>query len=128
MRGDTTMKNVEIKGLVFQIKAEEKGQQIWFHFQGRIFVMDKKPARSLPTEEEKKQKIHQKTLLSPMPGQIVKVFAEPGMKVRENQTLVVLSSMKMEYTVKAFGEALVKTVKVQEGDQVSAQEELVLFH
>ena len=124
------MRNIEIttENQCFQIKAEECNGHIWFHFNGRIFVVDRKPVKSLFVSEETKEIIEQKSMLSPMPGQIVKIFATPGMKVKENQTLVVLSSMKMEYTIKSPVKAVVKLIKVKEGEQVSAHQELVLFN
>ncbi|MDE0518196.1 MAG: acetyl-CoA carboxylase biotin carboxyl carrier protein subunit [Bdellovibrionales bacterium] len=64
-------------------------------------------------------------ILSPMPGEIVKIRVRPGQEVKENQTVLVLSSMKMEYTVKAPDKGFIKLVKVKEGDRVSADQELV---
>lgn len=124
-----TMRNIEVPegNQFFWIKAEEGNNHIWFHFRGRVFVINKKIVKKTSASEEKPEAIEQKSMLSPMPGQIVKVFVTPGMKVKENQTLVVLSSMKMEYTIKSPVKAVVKLIKVKEGEQVTAHQELVLF-
>ena len=124
------MRNIEVPigNQFFRIKAEERDDYIWFHFHGRVFVIDKKIVKKTSVSEEKPEAIEQKSVLSPMPGQIVKVFVTPGMKVKENQTLVVLSSMKMEYTIKSPVKAVVKLIKVKEGEQVIAHQELISFN
>lgn len=123
------MRNIEVsvENKYFRIKAEEWNNRIWFHFNGRIFAIDKQLVKKVSTFKEKQEIVEQKLVLSPMPGQIVKVFVTPGMEVKENQTLVILSSMKMEYTIKSTVEATVKFVRVKEGEQVAAHQELVLF-
>ena len=122
------MKNIEviIRDRLFYIRAEELHNQIWFHWKGRIFVLDKKK-RKLSASRKVKKASHENFILSPMPGQIVKVLVTPGKEVKENQTLIILSSMKMEYIIKSPAKAVVKYVKVKEGEQVAAHQELILF-
>lgn len=123
------MRNIELSvgGRYLRMKAEEGDGHIWFHFRGRIFVIDKKLVKKGFASKEKQEIVEQKLVLSPMPGQVVKVFVTPGMKVRENQTLIVLSSMKMEYIIKSPVKAVIKLVKVKEKEHVTAHQELVLF-
>ena len=118
------MRSVEITagGQAFQIKAEELNHHIWFHLNGRIFVMDKEQVKKSFVS---KKNWDEKFVLSPMPGQIVKILVTSGMEVKENQTLLVLSSMKMEYTLKAPDKGFIKSVKVKEGERVSADQKLV---
>ena len=137
-----------VKGQVFQIKAMEWKNQIWFHLNGRIFVLDKHIKDETPdpssahqrTEQISGQSSSQTTgqttgqtekhtgesfVVSPMPGQVVKVLAQPGMKVKENQTLVILSSMKMEYILKSEKNGVIKSVKTKEGETVLNNQVLV---
>ena len=123
------MENIEvtIRDRLFYIKAEELHNQIWFHWNGKIFVLDKKKRRSSASQKVKKAS-NENFVLSPMPGQIVKVFVTPGRQVEENQILIILSSMKMEYMIKSPAKAVVEYVRVKEGEQVTAHQELISFH
>ena len=126
--------DLTIKGEKIQIKAEELKGQIWFHVNGTIFVWDKKTTRAKASAKGPAQQTQQpappKTLnkgqvLSPMPGQIVQVFVRPQQTVKENQTLLILSSMKMEYVIRAPAGGVIKSIKAKEGAQVSAKELLI---
>lgn len=57
---------------------------------------------------------------SPMPGEIVKVLVEPGMRVKSGDSLLILSSMKMENTIAAAEDGTVQEVYVEEGQHVEA--------
>jgi 3-methylcrotonyl-CoA carboxylase alpha subunit len=57
-------------------------------------------------------------LTSPMPGLILKVLVKPGQKVRAHQALVVLEAMKMEHTIEAPHDGVVKVVHCKEGARV----------
>jgi acetyl-CoA/propionyl-CoA carboxylase biotin carboxyl carrier protein len=56
----------------------------------------------------------------PMQGTIVKVSVEVGQTVEAGQAIVILEAMKMENSVNAEKGGVVKTIKVAEGDAVSA--------
>ena len=116
---------VKHKGKNFFIKAERIKGQIWFHLKGQIFVLSSKTAPkkakgSFPLEEIKNTNI-----LSPMPGKIVQIPVAAGGAVEEGQTLLILSSMKMEYTVKSPGKGVVRSLNVRQGDKVSSDQKLM---
>ena len=52
---------------------------------------------------------------APMPGLILKVLVKPGQKVRAHQALVVLEAMKMEHTIEAPHDGVVKGRALQGG-------------
>ncbi len=58
-------------------------------------------------------------LTAPMPGLVLKVMARPGQKVKAHQTLVVLEAMKMEHSIEAPHDGVVKAVHCKEGGRVS---------
>ena len=62
---------------------------------------------------------------TPMPGKIVKIPVAEGDEVREGQTIIVVSAMKMESEYKSPGIGTVKKIFVQEGDAVEGQQPLV---
>ncbi|MEO8458717.1 MAG: acetyl-CoA carboxylase biotin carboxylase subunit [Chloroflexota bacterium] len=67
----------------------------------------------------------QQGLTAPMPGLVLKVLVKPGDAVRAHQTLVVLEAMKMEHSIEAPHDGVVKAVHCKEGGRVSNGELLV---
>ncbi len=65
------------------------------------------------------------TLASPMPGKVLSVLVEPGAEVIEEQPLVIIEAMKMEFTVKAPHDGRVRAVHYEQGDQVAVGDILV---
>jgi biotin carboxyl carrier protein len=57
-------------------------------------------------------------ILAPMPGKVLKVLVRDGDLVEARQALVVIEAMKMETTLAAETAALVKHVRVEEGQTV----------
>lgn len=57
-------------------------------------------------------------IVAPMPGKVLKVMVRDGNLVEAGQPLVVIEAMKMETTLAAESAALVKRVRVAEGDSV----------
>ena len=68
-----------------------------------------------------------KLLLSPMPGQVVKVCVQENQKVNTGDDLIILDAMKMENILKADKDAVVKKINIKENDTVSVDQELIIF-
>ncbi|AQG79142.1 acetyl-CoA carboxylase biotin carboxyl carrier protein subunit [Spirosoma montaniterrae] len=66
-------------------------------------------------------------LKAPMPGLIVGIGVEPGVPVKKGETVLILEAMKMENTIKAPADAVVKAIRVQKGDRVEKGQVLVEF-
>jgi biotin carboxyl carrier protein len=64
---------------------------------------------------------------TPMPGKVVRIPVKPGQKVAANDTLIVVSAMKMESEYKAGREAVVKKIMVNEGDTVKGNQPLIIL-
>jgi acetyl-CoA carboxylase biotin carboxylase subunit len=64
---------------------------------------------------------------APMPGKVIQMLVRPGEAVKRGQPLAVLEAMKMEHTLSASADALVATVDVSPGDQVSEGAVIVRF-
>jgi 3-methylcrotonyl-CoA carboxylase alpha subunit len=58
------------------------------------------------------------SLAAPMPGRIVQVLAKPGASVKRGEPLLILEAMKMEHTITAPADGVVKEVHYAAGDQV----------
>ncbi|MFO1114470.1 MAG: acetyl/propionyl/methylcrotonyl-CoA carboxylase subunit alpha [Beijerinckiaceae bacterium] len=66
-------------------------------------------------------------LLAPMPGKVIALLAEAGAKVDKGQPLLILEAMKMEHTITAPSDGVLKAHRFSVGDQVGDGAELVDF-
>ena len=66
------------------------------------------------------------TIVSPMPGKVVKIPVKTGEAVVAGQTLIIVSAMKMESEFKAKMAGVVKSIHVAEGDTIDANKVLVV--
>jgi len=57
-------------------------------------------------------------LTAPMPGRVLAVLVEPGARVRQGEPLLVLEAMKMEHTIAAPSDGVVREVHFRAGQQV----------
>jgi 3-methylcrotonyl-CoA carboxylase alpha subunit len=65
------------------------------------------------------------SLAAPMPGKVVKVLAQPGAKVAKGDALLILEAMKMEHTITAPADGVVKEIHYGAGEQVLEGAELI---
>ncbi|MCK4661714.1 MAG: biotin/lipoyl-binding protein [Bacteroidales bacterium] len=85
--------------------------------------------------ESKFQKMKQKTetedednsIISPIPGKVVKIFVKTGQKVKTGDTIIVISAMKMDSEFKTKKNGVVKKINVKEGDTVEGGKKLVII-
>lgn len=59
-----------------------------------------------------------KEVRAPMPGLVLEILVQPGVAVVKDDPLLILEAMKMENVIKATGEGVVKSVRVQKGAPV----------
>ena len=57
-------------------------------------------------------------IVSPMPGKVFKLVAQPGEQVAEGQVVMILEAMKMENEIVAPQAGTVDAILVKEGDLV----------
>ena len=65
------------------------------------------------------------SLAAPMPGRVIKLLVEPGAKVKKGAPLLILEAMKMEHTITAPADGLVKEIRYVAGEQVLEGAELI---
>jgi 3-methylcrotonyl-CoA carboxylase alpha subunit len=68
---------------------------------------------------------HGGDLRSPMPGRVRRISASIGARVSRGDLLLVLEAMKMEHSIRAPEDGVVRRLFVAEGDLVEAEMELV---
>ncbi|MGB7859072.1 MAG: biotin carboxylase N-terminal domain-containing protein [Acidimicrobiia bacterium] len=66
------------------------------------------------------------SLLSPMPGKVIRVDVEVGDEVDHGKILVVLEAMKMEHTLRSPRQGVVTEIRHRPGDQVEADSVLIV--
>lgn len=67
------------------------------------------------------------TIISPMPGKVVRIPIKVGEAVEAGQTLIIVSAMKMESEFKARVAGTVKSIHAAEGDTIDANKVLVVL-
>ncbi len=67
------------------------------------------------------------TIVSTMPGKVVKVLVDVGDKVVAGQTVLIISAMKMESEFKAAIDGTIKKINVNDGDTVDANKILIVI-
>lgn len=65
------------------------------------------------------------TIFSPMPGKIVKILFSEGDSVKEGDTAIIISAMKMESEYKSPKDGVVSRIHVCEGDTVEGNQVLI---
>jgi len=66
-------------------------------------------------------------LKAPMPGMVLKIHVAVGEQVKKGDSLLVLEAMKMENNIKALGDGIVSTIRIQAGDKVEKNQVMILF-
>jgi len=65
------------------------------------------------------------TLVSPMPGKVVKINVKEGDEVEKGTVMIVVEAMKMENNIVATAKAKVKRILVEEGEMVDNKKQLI---
>ena len=65
------------------------------------------------------------TISSPMPGKVVKVMVNEGDQVKEGDTVIIISAMKMESEYKAPKDGTVKKIHVKNEDTIDSNQVLI---
>jgi biotin carboxyl carrier protein len=92
----------------------------------QVFVDNLEAYISLPGKVKGKRQggFSEGSLQSPMPGKIFKVFKKAGDIVKKDEAILILEAMKMEHTIKAQKDGVLKTIHFKEGEQVTGGAQL----
>ncbi len=66
-----------------------------------------------------------KIMRSPMPGRVMSISVRPGDRVSAGDEVCVVEAMKMEQSIRAARDGVVKTIHVQPLDSVNANDPLI---
>jgi len=67
------------------------------------------------------------TIKAPLPGEIISIDCKVGDTVKKGQKLMVLEAMKMENTIPAIQDGTIIEIKVNKGDSVLEDTDLVII-
>ena len=62
---------------------------------------------------------------SPMAGKIIKILVQPGSKIKNGDTVMILEAMKMETEIIADTDGVIGSIMVQVNDVVSSGQPLI---
>ena len=68
---------------------------------------------------------NENTISSPMPGKVVKILVKDGDKVKEGETIIIISAMKMESEYSAPKDGIIKKINVKDGDTIEGNQILI---
>ncbi len=60
------------------------------------------------------------SLVTQMPGKVVKILKKNGDEVKQGETLLILEAMKMENEIKAGIDGVIESINVSEGDNIES--------
>ncbi|MDQ3928542.1 MAG: acetyl-CoA carboxylase biotin carboxylase subunit [Chloroflexota bacterium] len=99
--------------------------EAYLYWEGREYWVRRAPALSTERLSKALHLNDEDSLESPMPGKVLKVMVAVGDSVTDEQPLVIIEAMKMEFTVRAPHEGRVAAIRYSEGAQVAAGDVLV---
>ncbi len=65
------------------------------------------------------------TIMSPMPGKVVKIPVKVGNKVKKGDTVIIVAAMKMESEYKAMKDGIISEIFVDENDTIDGNQPLI---
>ncbi len=118
------MKNykITVNGVSYNVTVEEAGEVA---AQGVPAAAAPQPSAPAPSSPAVQGNV---TVEAPMPGNILKVNAAVGQKVKSGEALVILEAMKMENEIVSPRDGVIASVNVKKGDSVEAGQVLITLN
>ncbi len=118
----TPLRLLTLDGVTFPLAIENTGRHTWVVGERgdreEVEALDERAAHLRSMVGASVSRSGPGELKAPMPGLVVRVLVEPGQKVTEGASLLVLEAMKMENQLKATGPASIERIHVQAGQAV----------
>ena len=91
----------------------------------RVLVLSPRSAELHEKLPERAPADTSRLILSPMPGLVISIAVEPGQAVKAGETVAVVEAMKMQNSIRAERDGVVKAVGPKPGDSIAADEVLI---
>ena len=111
---------VGLGGRIFKARAVRDGDDWHVFCEGDYRRLSLKPELAGVDEDTRTG-----SLAAPMPGKVIKVMTSTGAKVSKGEPLLILEAMKMEHTITAPADGVVKEIHYAAGEQVLEGAELI---
>ncbi len=111
---------VGLDGRIFKARAVRDGDDWHVFCEGDYRRLSLKPELAGVDEDTRAG-----SLAAPMPGKVIKVMTSAGAKVSKGDPLLILEAMKMEHTITAPADGVVKEIHYAAGEQVLEGAELI---
>jgi 3-methylcrotonyl-CoA carboxylase alpha subunit len=112
---------VEIDGARMLAQVVRRGTELTVFARGRSHRLE------LAVTDATHEAGDEGSLVSPMPGSVIDVLVKVGDSVVKGAPLMLIEAMKMEHTIAAPADGVVKEVFFAKGDQVREGVELLAF-
>jgi acetyl/propionyl-CoA carboxylase alpha subunit len=109
-----------IEGVRYRFHIRQDGMEYYVRS-----TFGQRQVTRLPRFPEKTAGSQHQSANSPMPGQVLRILVAEGQKVKSGDGLVVLEAMKMEQTIKATIQGVVRAVLVKPAEVVAPGQMLV---
>ena len=122
--------NAKINGLPVCVQIDVVGSSLRMFYRGaqkEAFVVTARAAELNGHMLHKEPADMSKYLLSPMPGLLVKLSVQEGDTVKEGAELAVVEAMKMENSLRALADGVVKKISAVQGDSLVVDQPIVEF-
>ncbi len=98
--------------------VEEHGGAVWINLDGFSYT---KPSKGVHRLKKKSKNLSQSDgdIVSPMPGQVLRLNVELGESVEEGQVLCVVEAMKMEHSLKSPFSGTIEKIDCKVGESLS---------
>jgi len=91
------------------------GNSLELWLDGDVFIFERVERRA---RSDRETSVGGSDILALMPGTIKQILVAPGDSVKRGQTVIIMESMKMELTIAAHRDGVVKRIPVEQGGQV----------
>ncbi|MEO9970694.1 MAG: acetyl/propionyl/methylcrotonyl-CoA carboxylase subunit alpha [Hyphomonadaceae bacterium] len=119
-----------LDGVAFAVSFERKKTGLHIRHRGAglpVTVCSPRLAELYDGLPEKEAADTSKLIISPMPGLVVSMDVELGQEVKAGEGVCVVEAMKMQNIIRAEADGTVKSINVEAGNPVAADEIMVEF-
>ena len=92
------------------------GNSLELWLDGDVFIFERIERRG---RSDRETSVGGNDILALMPGTVKQILVAPGDSVERGQTVIIMESMKMELTIAAHRDGVVKRIPVEQGGQVA---------
>ncbi|MEL7587952.1 MAG: acetyl-CoA carboxylase biotin carboxyl carrier protein subunit [Prolixibacteraceae bacterium] len=117
---------ISVTGEQFEVEVEEVSIERMYS-SSKVNTLRNVERRQNVTETLNRHKTGTTTVDAPMPGNILKIFVNPGDEVSKGQKLFLLEAMKMENEIGAPASGRVASIHVNVGDAVASGETIIIL-